>query len=59
MTSADFASFLQRTKPTHQGAAAMLGRSKRQIENYLAGAQVPRIVALACRAVEHDFKRSA
>ncbi|MDB5649820.1 MAG: hypothetical protein JWL62_1340, partial [Hyphomicrobiales bacterium] len=59
MTNEDFAGFLQRMKLTHQGAAALLGRSKRQIENYLSGTPIPRIVALACRAVEHDLKRSA
>ncbi|MDB5593989.1 MAG: hypothetical protein JWM36_950 [Hyphomicrobiales bacterium] len=59
MTNEDFAGFLQRMKLTHQGAAAVLGRSKRQIENYLSGTPIPRIVALACRAVEHDLKRSA
>ena len=34
---------------THAGAAAILGRCRRQIENYLSGDEpIPRVVTLAC-----------
>jgi hypothetical protein len=53
MTSEDFGAFLQRHALTHQAAAAVLGRSKRQIENYLQSEQaIPRVVVLACYGYE-------
>jgi plasmid stability protein len=53
MTRADFSAFLERHGLTHQAAAAVLGRSKRQIENYLQIEDViPRVVALACYGYE-------
>jgi hypothetical protein len=64
MTGADFYAFLQRNSLTHQAAAAALGRSKRQIENYLQYEQIPRMVVLACigyetrRASSLDVARS-
>ena len=44
----DFQHFIQSNNLTHAEAAAVLGRSRRQIENYLAGEAIPRIVVLAC-----------
>jgi hypothetical protein len=52
MTGKDFNEFLQRNALTHQAAAAALGRSKRQIENYLQYATLPRMVVLACIGYE-------
>lgn len=52
MTGADFCAFLDKHSLTHQAAAAVLGRSKRQIEYYLQDAQIPRVVALACIGYE-------
>jgi hypothetical protein len=37
---------------THEAAAALLGRSRRQIEYYLKRGPLPRIVALACFGYE-------
>jgi hypothetical protein len=52
MTGADFFEFLKRNALTHQAAAAALGRSKRQIENYLQYEVLPRMVVLACIGYE-------
>jgi plasmid stability protein len=53
MTCADFGAFLERHALTHQAAAAVLGRSKRQIENYLQNEHaIPRVVVLACYGYE-------
>jgi plasmid stability protein len=53
MTRADFSAFLEKHALTHQAAAAILGRSKRQIENYLQSEHaIPRVVALACYGYE-------
>jgi len=52
MTGTDFGAFLQRNALTHHAAAAALGRSKRQIENYLQAEVIPRIVVLACIGYE-------
>jgi hypothetical protein len=52
MTGADFCAFLEKHSLTHQAAAAVLGRSKRQIEYYLRGEHIPRVVALACIGYE-------
>jgi hypothetical protein len=52
MTGADFSEFLRRHCLTHQAAAAALGRSKRQIENYLQYETLPRMVVLACIGYE-------
>ena len=48
MTSDDFRDFLRKHNLTHAEAAAVLGRSRRQIENYLSDGNIPRVVALAC-----------
>ncbi len=49
MTADDFKDFLKSNNLTHGEAAALLGRSRRQIENYLSAAElIPRIVVLAC-----------
>jgi hypothetical protein len=51
--ASDFRDFLISSKLTHAEAAALLGRSRRQIENYLAGTEsVPRVVVLACFGLE-------
>jgi hypothetical protein len=52
MTPDDFARFLSRNKLTHEAAAALLGRSRRQIEYYLRRGPIPRVVALACFGYE-------
>ena len=48
MTAAEFRDFLRANGLTHAEAAAILGRSRRQIENYLGAGPIPRIVVLAC-----------
>lgn len=48
ITPAQFAEFLKRNDLTQQEAAAMLGRSRRQIGYYLKEGPIPRVVALAC-----------
>jgi hypothetical protein len=57
MTGADFCKFLEKHSLTHQAAAAVLGRSKRQIEYYLQYEQIPRVVALACIGYEARYPR--
>ncbi|NVO13480.1 MAG: hypothetical protein HXX10_05525 [Rhodoplanes sp.] len=52
MDSIEFARFLERNHLTQQAAAALLGRSRRQIGYYLNPGPVPRIVALACFGYE-------
>ena len=48
-SSDDFRAFLKTHNLTHAGAAIVLGRSRRQIENYLGGhGLIPRVVVLAC-----------
>ena len=59
MTPADFAAFLQRHDLTQGQAAALLGRSRRQIGYYLSTGPIPRIVSLACRGYEADKKKAA
>jgi hypothetical protein len=49
MTPQDLANFLSTYRLTHNEAAVRLGRSRRQIENYLSGNEpIPRIVVMAC-----------
>ena len=50
MTGSEFKTFLQRHKLTYDAAAALLGRSRRQIAYYVAAPSkmIPRLVALAC-----------
>jgi hypothetical protein len=49
---AEFTDFLARTKLTQEEAAAMLGRSRRQIATYATKGPIPRVVALACYGFE-------
>jgi hypothetical protein len=48
----DFTDFLERMKLTQEAAAAMLGRSRRQIATYATKGPIPRVVALACYGFE-------
>ena len=49
MTASDFKRFVDSMGATHNSIAAMLGYSRRQVENFLSGAQpIPRVCALAC-----------
>ena len=59
MTPGDFAAFLKRNHLTQEAAAALLGRSRRQIGYYLTPGPVPRIVALACFGYEALARRRA
>ena len=52
MSPDDFARFLERNNLTNEAAAALLGRSRRQIEYYLKRGPIPRVVALACFGYE-------
>jgi hypothetical protein len=48
-TSNDLRDFLNSNKLTHQEIAALLGYSRRQIENFLSGDElIPRVVVMAC-----------
>jgi Protein of unknown function (DUF2442) len=59
MTPAEFAAFLDRNHLTQDAAAALLGRSRRQICYYLNPGPVPRVVALACVGYEALKHRKA
>jgi hypothetical protein len=48
MSTDDFKDFLKSNNLTHNEAAALLGYTRRQIENYLAGEPIPRVVVMAC-----------
>lgn len=52
MTPAEFAEFLKRNNLTQQEAAALLGRSRRQIAYYLNPGPIPRVISLACLGYE-------
>ncbi len=52
MSCEDFAAFLRRNNLTQEAAAALLGRSRRQIGYYLNPGPVPRVVVLACIGYE-------
>ncbi len=52
LNSEEFGAFLERCHLTQEAAAHALGRSRRQAASYLAGAPIPRVVALACLAYE-------
>lgn len=52
MDGSEFARFLKRNRLTQEAAAALLGRSRRQIAYYLKGGPIPRVVALACFGYE-------
>ncbi|MGQ0681195.1 DUF2442 domain-containing protein [Bradyrhizobium sp.] len=51
-TPSEFVAFLERNKLTQLAAAALLGRSRRQIANYVTRGPIPRVVALACYGFE-------
>lgn len=51
-TPKEFADFLSRNNLTQEAAAALLGRSRRQIANYAAIGPIPRVVTLACYGLE-------
>jgi hypothetical protein len=48
MSAEDFKRFLDDNNLTHNAAALVLGYSRRQIEHFLEGQPIPRVVALAC-----------
>jgi len=49
MTAEDLRAFLKSNNLTHAEAAALLDRSRRQIENYLSGNErIPRVFVMAC-----------
>jgi hypothetical protein len=51
-TPKDFVEFLARTKLTQTEAAALLGRSRRQIATYATKGPIPRVITLACYGFE-------
>ena len=51
-TPKEFVEFLVRAKLTQESAAALLGRSRRQIATYATIGPIPRVVALACYGLE-------
>ena len=51
MTPQDFASFLRRNDLTQEDAAALLGYSRRQIENFVSTGLIPRVHALGTKHV--------
>jgi hypothetical protein len=51
-TPKEFVNFLNRNKLTQEAAAALLGRSRRQIATYVMTGPIPRVVALACYGLE-------
>jgi hypothetical protein len=56
-TPKEFVDFLGRNKLTQECAAALLGRSRRQIATYATIGPIPRVVTLACYGLEarkHD-----
>ncbi len=52
MTPQDFVAFMERNDLTQEGAAAILGYSRRQIGYYTTTGPIPRVVALACLGYE-------
>ena len=58
MTHEDFKNWRKKMGLTQQQAADVLGLSKATIENYDKGRPVviPRVVALACAAIEHKLE---
>jgi hypothetical protein len=51
-TPKEFVDFLTRAKLTQESAAALLGRSRRQIATYATMGPIPRVVTLACYGLE-------
>ncbi len=58
MSASDLRTFMRRNNVTHAELGSLLGRSRRQIENYLSGYPIPRIVALACFGYEARRQKS-
>jgi|SRR5271169_314695 len=48
----EFVEFLTRMKLTQEAAAALLGRSRRQIATYATKGPIPRVITLACYGFE-------
>lgn len=59
MTNDDFAAFLKRNELTLDAAAGHLGISRRQVAYYAKSRAVPRLVALACEALERRWRPEA
>ena len=55
MTPEEFSNFLKRNNLTQEGAAAILGYSRRQIASFTSTGPIPRVVALAC--IGYDANR--
>ncbi|MGA2233534.1 MAG: hypothetical protein ABSH22_21725 [Tepidisphaeraceae bacterium] len=51
-SSREFVEFLARMKLTQEAAAALLGRSRRQIATYATKGPIPRVITLACYGFE-------
>ena len=51
-TPKEFLEFLTRNRLTQEAAAALLGRSRRQIATYATKGPIPRVIALACYGFE-------
>ena len=51
-TPKDFLEFLTRNRLTQEAAAALLGRSRRQVASYATKGPIPRVIALACYGFE-------
>lgn len=51
-SSTEFTDFLTRMRLTQESAAALLGRSRRQIATYATKGPIPRVVTLACYGFE-------
>ena len=51
-TPREFLDFLTRNRLTQEAAAALLGRSRRQIATYATKGPIPRVIALACYGFE-------
>ena len=47
-TPKEFVEFLARAKLTQEAAAALLGRSRRQVATYATKGPIPRVISLAC-----------
>jgi len=53
MSASDLRDWIGRLRYTHNTAAAQLGYSRRQLENFLSGkTEIPRVCVLACMALE-------
>lgn len=57
---AEFKSWMQRNGLSSTAAAEKLGLSRRSIDRYSSGARpIPKIVGLACRAIEQEYSISS